>query len=108
VKANGRFEMMLMRGGEKVCIVEAKKEDMEQGIAQCLLGCEVVADLDNSDVVYGIVTNYENWRFSKSTNTNIYLEEITLLIDNKVPDRESLSVITGKIYSMLSETDIVD
>ena len=33
---------------------------------QALLGCEVAADLDNADSVYGIVTNFEKWIFLKS------------------------------------------
>ena len=44
VKANGHFEMMLMRGSKRVCIVEGKKDDMDQGKALCLVGCEVAAE----------------------------------------------------------------
>jgi hypothetical protein len=103
VKANGRFEMMIVKGNKRVCIVEAKKEDMEQGLAQCLLGCEVVADLDDMSIVYGVVTNYENWRLSKSTDSDIFYEELSLSIDNGIPAKPSLARITGKIYSMLLE-----
>ena len=38
VRANGRFEFVLEYKGKKVCIVEAKKDDMEQGQVQSLLG----------------------------------------------------------------------
>lgn len=45
VKAHGHFEFVLRRGSKRVCIVEAKKDDMEQGMAQDLIGCEVAADV---------------------------------------------------------------
>ena len=101
VQANGRFEMVLQRGNKRVCIVEAKRDDMEQGMSQCLVGCEVAADLDNLDVVYGIVTNYEAWRLTRSGNENIRTEEITLTLHNRVPNEASLRELCGKIYGML-------
>ena len=51
VYAHGHFEF----------IVQAKEEQFGQGAAQCLLGCEVVADLNNIHEVFGIVTNFEKW-----------------------------------------------
>ncbi|MBD2161689.1 hypothetical protein H6G51_14840 [Limnothrix sp. FACHB-708] len=50
-----------------LCIVEAKKDDFEQGLAQCLV--EMAACLWNNRQVgqeipvFGIVTNGETWRF---------------------------------------------
>jgi hypothetical protein len=54
-----------------VCVVEAKKDDFEQGLAQCLMEMEacqwsnrkVNRDLD----IFGIVTNGEGWKFYKLT-----------------------------------------
>ena len=52
-----------------LCIVEAKKDDFEQGLAQCLP--EMKACQYNNQVVgqkldiYGIVTNGEGWQFYK-------------------------------------------
>ena len=103
VQANGRFEMVLQRGNKRVCIVEAKRDDIEQGMSQCLVGCEVAADLDNLDVVYGIVTNYEAWRLTRSGNENIRTEEITLTLHNRVPNEASLRELCGKIYGILKE-----
>eukprot|EP00158_Paraphelidium_tribonemae_P000322 Partr_v1_DN21379_c0_g1_i1_m5009 len=65
VNANGHFEFILTRGKKRICIVEAKKEDFDQGMVQNLLGCEIAADLDESSVVYGIVTNFFGWIFVK-------------------------------------------
>lgn len=57
VKANGHFEFMLKRKDRVVCIIEAKHYDLQQGIAQDLVGNEVASDVNDLDVVYGIVTN---------------------------------------------------
>jgi hypothetical protein len=48
-----------------MCIIQAKKDDMEQGMAQYLLGREAVADTEPSECVLGIVTNYLQWSFFK-------------------------------------------
>jgi hypothetical protein len=61
VQANGHFEFMLKRKNKRICIVEAKKDDMEQGMVQDLVGMEVASDLNGLDTVYGIVTNYVEW-----------------------------------------------
>ena len=103
VKANGHFEFMLVRGDKRVCIVEAKKEDMEKGQAQCLVGCEVASDLDNLRVVYGIATTFELWTFLKSCDDKIERDETVLLVREGVVDSASLMEIAGKIYAMLSD-----
>lgn len=103
--AHGHFEFMIKRGNKVVCVVEAKKDDMEQGMTKVLVGCEVVAECGESDVVYGIVTNYLNWSFLRSFNDKIELEENTLSFYNNLPILDSLKEITGKIYAMLSDDD---
>ena len=102
VKANGRFEMMLVRGNQRVCIVEAKKEDMEQGKAQCLVGCEVAAELDHLNVVHGVVTTYENWELTRSTDDCILTDRFTLAMESRIPQEESLKNLVGKICGMLA------
>jgi len=103
VKAHGHFEFVLRRGKKKVCIVEAKKDDLMQGMAQDLLGCEVQAEIGQLDVVYGIVTNYVQWNFLRSLNDKIELEECSLELGPIGPDMTSLGKIVGKIYAMLSD-----
>ena len=71
IKASGHFEFMLKRNNKRVCIVEAKKDDMEQRLAQNLVGMEVASDLDGLNTVFGIVTNYIEWIFLKSGNDKI-------------------------------------
>ena len=105
LSANGHFEFMLQRGNKRVCIVEAKKEDMEQGRAQCLIGCEVASDLDNLRVVYGIVTTFELWTFLRSCDDRIEQDHTLLLMEEGVVNPDSLKKIAGKIYAMLSDDD---
>ena len=94
---------MLRRGDKRVCIVEAKKDDMGQGMAQDLLGCEVAAEIDHLNVVYGIVTNYVQWNLLRSLDEKIELEECFMDMDATGPNEASLLKITGKIYAMLSD-----
>lgn len=53
--------------GPFVCVIEAKKDDFEQGTAQCLVemqACQWVnQQLGRSIDIYGIVTNGEGWKF---------------------------------------------
>jgi hypothetical protein len=52
-----------------------------------------VADVENLDVVYGIVTNYIEWVFFKSFDDRIE-QHVT---------EASIRMIAGKIYAILSE-----
>ena len=102
VRATGHFEFVIERGDKRICIVEAKKDDMDKGLAQILIGCEVACDVDKSHVVYGIVTTLSDWTFLRSCDDRIEKHEVTMLVrDNEIAS-ESLKEITGKIYSMLS------
>ncbi len=103
VKAHGHFEFMLRRGNKVICIVEAKKDDIEQGMAQDLVGCEVAAEVGGLDVVYGIVTNYVQWNFIRSSNNKVEMEECSLSLESEGPEKQSLKRIIEKIYSMLSD-----
>ena len=102
VKAHGHFEFMLRRGRKAICIVEAKKDDVEQSMAQDLVGCEVAAEVGGLDVVYGIVTNYIQWNFLCSLNDKVQREECSLRLTPNGPELESLREIAEKIYAMLS------
>jgi hypothetical protein len=102
VKAHGHFEFMLRRGKKAVCIVQAIKEDFEQGMAQVLVGCEVAADVEALDTVYGIVTNYFPWDFVRSLDDMVAVEECSIGITPNGPTREALKEITEKIYAMLT------
>jgi hypothetical protein len=53
--------------GPFVCVMEAKKDDFEQGTAQCLVEMQVCQALNQqlgrAIDVYGVVTNGEGWKF---------------------------------------------
>ncbi|RLN51775.1 hypothetical protein BBJ28_00023843 [Nothophytophthora sp. Chile5] len=71
VKANGVVDFLITRGKKCVCVVEAKNEQFEKGTAQSVLGMEVSAESNEEPVMYGIVTNYELWRFLKRTDEGV-------------------------------------
>jgi hypothetical protein len=81
VPVNGHFEFVLRKGARRVCIVEAKKDDLEQGMAQDLLGLEAVAEVDGVDEVCGIVFTYLDWVFFRSTNVGVEKELMTLQLE---------------------------
>jgi len=101
VHAHRHFEFVLTRDSKRVCILEAKKEQLEQGLAQSLLGCEVAA-ADNIHEVFGIATNFEKWVFLKSLHNEILIDECNVLsFINGIPDRAHLNRVVGKLYSLL-------
>lgn len=57
-----------------LCIIEAKKDDFEQGLAQCLVEMQACQwqnrKLGREIDVLGIVTNGDGWRFYKLTTQN--------------------------------------
>ena len=59
------------------CIgVEAKKDDFEQGLAQCMVEMKACKEANlkaGKDIdIYGIVTNGETWHFYKYANNQVY------------------------------------
>ncbi len=60
-----------------LCIVEAKKDDFEQGLAQCLVemqACQWQNRKDDKNIdIFGVVTNGDAWRFYKlTTDGNVW------------------------------------
>jgi len=103
VHANGHFEFILIRGIKRICIIEAKEEKFKQGMAQNLVGCEVAADLDGSNLVCGIVTNFDKWIFIRSKDDEILVDENNVIgfESNGVPTQAELLKVVGKLYSLL-------
>jgi flagellar biosynthesis regulator FlbT len=63
-----------------LCIIEAKKDDFEQGLAQCLVEMQA-CQWNNQQLarvidVLGIVTNGEGWKFYQLTTTGIAYESL--------------------------------
>jgi hypothetical protein len=106
VKVKGKFEFMMKRENKIICIVEAKKDDIGQGLAQDLVGCQVVADLDDSHEVFGIVTTFDHWVFLKSCDDDILSDYSNFLCfdpSSGLPDRVQLANIVGKLHKFLTE-----
>ena len=103
VHANGHFEFILIRGPKRICIIEAKDENFRQGMAQNLVGCEVAVDLDGSNMVCGIVTNFTQWICIRSKDEEILVDENNVIgfESNGVPKQDGLSEVAGKLYSLL-------
>lgn len=78
IKAHGRFEFMIKVGDIKICIVEAKKENIRHGIVQGLTGSEVIAELGDLRQSLCIVTSYKEWLLYKSNDANISRFFVTL------------------------------
>lgn len=64
-----------------LCVAEAKKDDFDQGLAQCLVGMQACQWMNQrigkTIEVFGIVTNGEGWKFYKLTLENqVYETEL--------------------------------
>jgi len=101
VHANGNFEFVLTRGRTKICIVEAKKNDFDQGKAQALIGCEAVADREGLYVVYGIVTDFMKWQLYRCGENSILLDSSTLSAKSEELDNGSMRDVCEMIYGAL-------
>ena len=67
-----------------LCIVEAKRDDFTQGLAQCLVEMQT-CQWNNQQIgktinVFGIVTNGEGWKFYKLTSTSEVYETLLYTI----------------------------
>jgi hypothetical protein len=105
VHGDGKFEFVIKRGSKRLCIVEAKKNDMEQGLAQAYVGSEVLSDVEGLSTVYNVVTNYKDWCFSRIMDVRVERDDATMKFAHNIPTRESVKEIAEKIYAMLSEDD---
>ncbi len=61
-----------------LCIVEAKKDDFEQGLAQCLVEMKACqwsnAQVGSALEIYGVVTNGEGWKFYRLATDGLVFE----------------------------------
>ncbi|ETN01873.1 hypothetical protein PPTG_16948 [Phytophthora nicotianae INRA-310] len=54
VRVHSQFEFVLKRGPKRISIVEAKRDNIEQGLAQKITGLEVLADVEGLEQTFGI------------------------------------------------------
>jgi hypothetical protein len=97
IRAHGHFEFVLKRGSQRICIVEAKKEQILQGKTQSLLGCEALCDVEGLPVTYGISTNFLEWCFLKNEADKI-TEQLLTSARQKSIHGKNPSIIAKKKY----------
>jgi hypothetical protein len=68
------------------CVSEAKKDDFEKGLAQCLVEMQVCAERNileyHNITLFGIVTNGSTWQFYKRDISGVVYESSTYGIFN--------------------------
>jgi hypothetical protein len=83
-------------------VVEAKKQDIEYGTAQCaaqLIGAQLYNQAEGIDTpfLYGTSTTGDVWRFLKLENNTVYL-------DNQRYYLKDLPVLLGVLQSILNDS----
>jgi len=85
-----------------LCVVEAKRDDFEQGEAQCLVELQVCDELNRQAGqtvdVFGMVTNGEVWKFYKWTT----VPEIYVSLPYSIQD---LAQLLGVLHWIFGECE---
>ena len=81
-------------------LVEAKKEDLNLGLGQCLaemVAAQIFNQKNDSSIetIYGVVTSGTNWRFLKLINQEVYIDLSEYYLQN-------INQIFGILVYMLS------
>ena len=70
-----------------LCVAEAKKDDFEKGLAQCLVELHTCAQInagkDHRVPVFGIVTNGTSWQFYRRTVEGVISESLPYGLANQ-------------------------
>lgn len=89
-----------------LCIVEAKKDDFEQGAAQCLVEMQA-CQWSNQQIgraidIFGIVTNGEGWKFYKLDLSGVVYETLLYAVSDTKAILGSLNYIFQQCEQNLS------
>lgn len=82
-----------------VALVEAKKDNVEEAIPQCtaqMLAARIFNGNDENQVIYGCVTNTNEWQFLK-------LDQKTIIIDRDTYYFNQLPTILGVILHIVGQ-----
>lgn len=83
---NGICDFLISHSPEKlfiaapiITLVEAKKEDLNGGLGQCIaemVAAQIFNQKENNEIamILGVVTSGTNWRFLKLQNTDIFID----------------------------------
>jgi hypothetical protein len=92
----GYFEAPLL------CVIEAKKDDFEQGLAQCLVELQACQQTNHAIArsidVFGIVTNGSTWQFYKSMPSGEVYESLPYAVSE-------LSSILGILHILFQQCE---
>lgn len=84
------------------CVIEAKKDDFEQGLAQCLVeldACRWSNQQIGRDIeIFGIVTNGEGWKFYKLATDGLVYETLLYSL-------QSLDVLLGTLRDIFQQCE---
>ncbi len=94
---------LLMIVAPVVTVVEAKKEDLNSGLGQCIaemIASQIFNQRENNqiEIIYGVITSGTNWRFLKLQNTDVSIDltEYYLTDIDKI-----LGILVGNITEVL-------
>jgi hypothetical protein len=92
-------EQQLFLTSPIVVLVEAKKDNVANGIAQCIaemIGARLFNQQNNQPIerVYGVVTTGSNWKFLSLEGTTVYAQSDEIYIDQ-------IEVILGTLATMI-------
>ena len=83
-------------------IVEAKKNDVEAGLGQCIAQMVAARDFNapdrSSTTVYGCVTTGEAWQFLRLTGNTVQLDGRRIYLDN-------VATVLGALSAIVSEAE---
>lgn len=104
INARGIADFVVRRGTRMVIVVEAKKEDMEQGLIQDLISMDVAIEQNlakdhKTPNIYGIVTDFTQWWFVRRVGGVV--EKTTDCINFENSLEADLERIAGKIRHMI-------
>ncbi len=87
-----------------LCVVEAKKDDFEKGLAQCLVEMKACRwnneQVNNQIDVYGIVTNGEVWKFYKLSLEGQVFETLPYSLG----DRDKILGILEQVFTKCEQS----
>ena len=108
---NGECDFILVKGDKKhiidipiFAIVEAKKQDIDMGIAQSIaqiIGAKIFNNNNNNNIktIFGCVTTGEIWQFMKLT------EDFTIIIDTNRFYIDNVPEILGALQQIIDFYD---
>jgi hypothetical protein len=94
---NSRFDFILRRQSKVLCVFVADCASIEQALAEAMLGCELVAEYEETEIVHAVVTDSREWIIIQNTSEGIFHD--VCLMD---PNGRGLKQIIEKLNGILS------